>query len=86
MPIFEYNCCHCQHSFETIVLSAREKVSCPKCESSAVEKQLSVFSSRVHNQRKLSPQVVVAARRRLAAAISLNSAASDTWEDRGGSV
>jgi len=45
MPIFEYNCCSCHHSFETIVLSAREKVSCPKCESSAVEKQLSVFSS-----------------------------------------
>ena len=45
MPIFEYNCCNCHHSFETIILSAREKVSCPKCESSAVEKQLSVFSS-----------------------------------------
>jgi putative FmdB family regulatory protein len=45
MPIFEYNCCRCQHSFETIVLSAGEKVSCPKCESFAVEKQLSVFSS-----------------------------------------
>jgi len=45
MPIFEYNCCTCHHSFEYIVLSPREKVSCPKCESFAVEKQLSVFSS-----------------------------------------
>ncbi|HEX2928992.1 MAG TPA: zinc ribbon domain-containing protein [Candidatus Binatia bacterium] len=45
MPIFEYHCRHCRHHFETIVLSTREKVSCPKCDSSAVEKQLSVFSS-----------------------------------------
>jgi putative FmdB family regulatory protein len=45
MPIFEYYCRHCRHNFEYIVLSAGEKVSCPKCESSAVEKQLSVFSS-----------------------------------------
>jgi putative FmdB family regulatory protein len=45
MPIFEYNCRHCEHHFETIVGSSREKVSCPKCASKAVEKQLSVFSS-----------------------------------------
>jgi len=45
MPIFEYSCRRCQHQFETIVFSAREKISCPKCESSAVEKQLSVFSA-----------------------------------------
>jgi len=45
MPIFEYNCRHCDHHFETIVLSSHEKVSCPKCASKAVQKQLSVFSS-----------------------------------------
>jgi putative FmdB family regulatory protein len=45
MPIFEYNCRRCHYNFETIVLSAREKVNCPKCDSNAVEKQLSVFSS-----------------------------------------
>jgi len=45
MPIFEYSCRRCDHSFETIVLSASEKVSCPKCNSNAVQKQLSVFSS-----------------------------------------
>jgi putative FmdB family regulatory protein len=45
MPIFEYNCRHCQHQFEMIVLSPREQINCPKCVSSAVEKQLSVFSS-----------------------------------------
>jgi putative FmdB family regulatory protein len=45
MPIFEYNCRDCDHHFEQIVLSAREKISCPKCASGAIEKQLSVFSS-----------------------------------------
>jgi putative FmdB family regulatory protein len=45
MPIFEYSCRRCDHHFKQIVLSAREKISCPKCTSGAVEKQLSVFSS-----------------------------------------
>ncbi|MGH7796224.1 MAG: FmdB family zinc ribbon protein [Candidatus Binatia bacterium] len=45
MPIFEYNCRKCNHRFETIVFSAREKIPCPKCQSSALEKQLSVFRS-----------------------------------------
>jgi len=45
MPIFEYRCPRCRHSFEQIVRSARERVRCPKCDSSSVEKQLSVFSS-----------------------------------------
>jgi putative FmdB family regulatory protein len=50
MPIFEYNCRRCKHRFETIVLSPREKIACPKCQSSAVEKQLSVFSSPASGQ------------------------------------
>jgi len=45
MPIFENYCRRCDHRFETIVLSRREKVCCPKCASRAVQKQLSVFSS-----------------------------------------
>ena len=45
MPIFEYNCRRCSHHFETIVFYAREKISCPKCHSGTVDKQLSVFSS-----------------------------------------
>ena len=50
MPIFEYHCRKCKHNFETIVLSAREKIACPKCQSSAVEKHLSVFSSPASSQ------------------------------------
>lgn len=49
MPIFEYDCRRCNHRFETIVLSSREKIRCPKCESAAVEKRLSVF--RAHGLR-----------------------------------
>jgi putative FmdB family regulatory protein len=45
MPIFEYSCRKCEHRFEQIVLSAREKIACPKCCSDSVEKLLSVFSS-----------------------------------------
>jgi len=45
MPIFEYNCRGCHQSFEQIVLSTREQVRCPKCDSDSVEKQLSVFNS-----------------------------------------
>ncbi|MGE5217189.1 MAG: FmdB family zinc ribbon protein [Chloroflexota bacterium] len=45
MPIFEYSCRRCDHHFETIVRSTREKVACPKCQSKTVNKQLSVFSS-----------------------------------------
>lgn len=45
MPIFEFKCRSCGQNFETIVLSSREKVSCPKCTSKKVDKQLSVFSA-----------------------------------------
>ena len=45
MPIYEYRCRHCNNSFEELVLSSREVVTCPECESKKVEKRLSVFSS-----------------------------------------
>jgi putative FmdB family regulatory protein len=45
MPIFEYRCCGCNAYFETIVLSPREKITCPHCQGGAVDKQLSVFSA-----------------------------------------
>ncbi|MGE5302164.1 MAG: FmdB family zinc ribbon protein [Alphaproteobacteria bacterium] len=45
MPIYEYQCRRCHHNFEQIILSTREKVICPQCDSRAVEKRLSVFSS-----------------------------------------
>ncbi|HEY7713202.1 MAG TPA: zinc ribbon domain-containing protein [Candidatus Binatia bacterium] len=50
MPIFEYSCRKCNHRFETIVLAKQEKITCPKCASSSLEKQLSVFSSPASGQ------------------------------------
>lgn len=38
MPIFEFNCRSCDQHFETIVLSTRGKISCPKCNSKKVDK------------------------------------------------
>ncbi|HEY7166341.1 MAG TPA: FmdB family zinc ribbon protein [Candidatus Binatia bacterium] len=45
MPIFEYSCQNCENHFEELVLNSTETVSCPKCSSKSVYKQLSVFSS-----------------------------------------
>lgn len=43
MPIFEYVCSNCDHSFETLVLGS-QKPACPKCESKKLVPQLSVFA------------------------------------------
>jgi putative FmdB family regulatory protein len=43
MPIFEYICQECDHRFETIVFG-KEKARCPKCESTKLAPQLSVFA------------------------------------------
>jgi putative FmdB family regulatory protein len=43
MPIFEYICRDCNHSFEALVYGS-EKVECPKCHGKKLEPQLSVFA------------------------------------------
>jgi putative FmdB family regulatory protein len=43
MPIFEYVCQECKHEFETLVFG-RDKAKCPKCESTKLAPQLSVFA------------------------------------------
>jgi putative FmdB family regulatory protein len=45
MPIYEYNCRKCAADFEQFLLSSREIVACPNCQSQEVAKKLSVFSS-----------------------------------------
>lgn len=44
MPIFEYACEECGHEFEALVRSDTEP-ACPLCESTQLEKQLSVFAT-----------------------------------------
>jgi len=43
MPIFEYICQECSHSFEALVFG-RDKAKCPKCQSQKLSPQLSVFA------------------------------------------
>ncbi len=47
MPIYEYSCPKCGKEFEKLVKSSSEKVDCPKCSNSKVERKLSVFSASV---------------------------------------
>lgn len=44
MPLFEYICRDCDTAFEKIVKSHLTPVRCSSCDSSKVEKQLSVFA------------------------------------------
>lgn len=44
MPIFEYACSGCGHAFETLVRSGSTP-DCPRCHSTALQKQLSVFAT-----------------------------------------
>jgi putative FmdB family regulatory protein len=43
MPIFEYVCRDCRHTFETLVQGGRQP-ACPACSSQVLDKQLSVFA------------------------------------------
>ena len=46
MPLFEFVCKKCGTKFETIIFSTdKEKIECPECNSSEVEKQFSLFSA-----------------------------------------
>jgi putative FmdB family regulatory protein len=44
MPIFEYRCRNCGNIFESIEFSSSTPSVCKKCESSDVERLLSVFA------------------------------------------
>jgi len=44
MPLFEFKCRDCGTTFEKIVPSSTTQVACKTCDSSRVEKLLSVFS------------------------------------------
>lgn len=48
MPIFEYVCRECTHGFEMLV-RASQPAECPSCNSTNLEKQLSVFAPSVKN-------------------------------------
>jgi len=41
MPLYEYACQKCDHTFETLVLGD-ESIECPECHSARIERLLSV--------------------------------------------
>lgn len=41
MPLYEYNCTKCRHTFETLVFDG-DVVACPQCQGRKVERLLSV--------------------------------------------
>ncbi|MBI5042974.1 MAG: zinc ribbon domain-containing protein [Nitrospirae bacterium] len=47
MPIYEYKCKKCEHTFEIIQKSTKEKegLICPRCGAKETERVLSSFSS-----------------------------------------
>ena len=42
MPLYEYHCEPCDHSFETLIRSAGDVAHCPRCGNVEVDKQFSV--------------------------------------------
>ncbi len=45
MPIFEFRCSRCEHTFEEIVSRGTERLPCPECgRDDAVQRLLSAFS------------------------------------------
>ncbi|HZO81688.1 MAG TPA: zinc ribbon domain-containing protein [Candidatus Binataceae bacterium] len=45
MPIYEYHCADCDHSFETFVRPGEIESECPTCHGSNIAREMSVFAS-----------------------------------------
>lgn len=45
MPIYEYRCEPCEHTFETLVRSSTDVPRCPKCGTDHLHKEFSVPSA-----------------------------------------
>ena len=42
MPIYEYRCHQCGNEFERVVFGGHENLACPHCESTDIQKLMSV--------------------------------------------
>jgi putative FmdB family regulatory protein len=42
MPLYEYACQQCEHTFEALVQSSSDDVECPQCHGAKLERLLSV--------------------------------------------
>ena len=50
MPIYEYRCEPCEHTFETLVRNSGDVAHCPECGSVEVAKQFSVPAAAQNGQ------------------------------------
>jgi len=53
MPIYEYRCEPCDHTFETLIRGSSDVARCPKCGNMNIAKQFSVPAA-VHSGRSSS--------------------------------
>ena len=65
MPIYEYRCKHCAHSFEYLLLRSSAPAECPVCASSALEQLISACAVSSENTQQAN---LSAAHRKVAAA------------------
>jgi putative FmdB family regulatory protein len=61
MPIYEYHCEPCEHSFETLIRGNGDAAHCPKCGSIDVAKQFSVPASAQTNGSSRSDSLPICA-------------------------
>jgi putative FmdB family regulatory protein len=54
MPIYEYVCDDCGERYERIVMSRKQAIACPKCESTKRTIQLSVFAAPSNGSKSLA--------------------------------
>jgi putative FmdB family regulatory protein len=52
MPIYEYRCVPCNHTFEAFLASSDEKALCPQCQTSQLQRLMSTFASTVQGGYK----------------------------------
>lgn len=52
MPIYEYECRHCGHRFEYLVLPTSPAASCPSCHKKSLKQLISMFQASSEATRK----------------------------------
>src|ERR1700733_10567895 len=65
MPIYEYQCAQCRHSFEYLVLRTSSPAECPHCKSTDLEQLISACAVSSENTQRAN---LSAAHRKVAAA------------------
>ena len=53
MPLYEYACLDCQHTFDTLrsMAQADDPIACPKCQGEHTSRMLSLFAA--HSEGKV---------------------------------